>query len=415
MKKGFSFLVVFLVVMTMCTAFAAPKTVNLSVMTNIPGAQAQVLQDICNEFMKANPNIKVDFSAPANQYENIMRVKMASKDLPDVFSTHGWAIKRYGAFLADLRREPWAAKIDPSIKPLVTDEKGKVYVLPMDIDKSGFVYNVDILNKYNIAVPKTLDELIAACVTIKAKSNGEITPIHIGGSDNWPEGQFYDYFATPALISPKTNYAKAFLNGTFDWNKFDILPAKFKEMWDKGLINKDFLTSKYMDSAKAIAAEKVAFAFYGGYVIDEAKKINPNIHWAMMPIPAMVPGDQPTLVGGEKTTWGIWKDSKNMAAAKKFVAWYAKPENIKRVAESNLFPAGINGVKADCKEMNAFYESTAKLRVFPYWDRYYLPSGMWEFICRNAQDLVSGTVNPRQFSQNMEKEFKRLRAAENSK
>ena len=56
-----------------------------------------------------------------------------------------------------------------------------------------------------------------------------------------------------------------------------------------------------MDSAKAFAEGKVAFEFYGPYVIEEAQKINPDIKGAMMPIPSMVAGDTPTLVGGEKT------------------------------------------------------------------------------------------------------------------
>src|SRR5207247_5357985 len=77
--------------------------ITLTVATNQVGNQAQVLQDIAQKFMRANPNIKVDFSAPGAEYENIMKVKMASKHLTDVFSTHGWAKIRYGSFLADLR------------------------------------------------------------------------------------------------------------------------------------------------------------------------------------------------------------------------------------------------------------------------------------------------------------------------
>src|SRR5947207_4183683 len=62
--------------------------ITLTVVTNQVGNQAQVLKDIAQKFEKANPNIKVDFQAPGSEYENIMKVKMASKHMPDVFSTH---------------------------------------------------------------------------------------------------------------------------------------------------------------------------------------------------------------------------------------------------------------------------------------------------------------------------------------
>lgn len=82
---------------------SASEVVTITVATNQVGNQAQVLQEIAQKFMLANPNIKVDFSAPGAEYENIMKVKMASRHLPDVFATHGWARIRYGDFLADLR------------------------------------------------------------------------------------------------------------------------------------------------------------------------------------------------------------------------------------------------------------------------------------------------------------------------
>lgn len=386
------------------------EVVTLSVATNVVGEQVKVLQGISDNFTKENPGIKVDFLAPGKDYENIMKVKMASNELPDVFSTHGWGKIRYGQYLEDLKNEPWASTLTSSIKPTVTDENGKVYVLPMDEDKSGITYNPEILKKYGVEVPATFDEFLAACKVIKEKSGGKVTPIHIGGSDGWPEGQYYDYFATPALVSATPNYSAALLDGTFDWTKFDIVPAKFLELWENGYVNKDFLTSKYMDSVKAFAEGKAAFEFYGPYVIEEAQKINPEIKGAMMPIPSMIAGDTPTLVGGEKTTWGVWKDSKNKDAAKKFVAYFAKAENAKLVAESNKLPCGIAGVTVNAGDMTQYYELYKNIRVMPYFDRVYLPSGMWDVICKNAQDLVAGGITPAQFSDNMKKDYLRLRA-----
>lgn len=388
------------------------KKITLTVATNRPGNVAKVLQKIAADFMAEHPDIKVDFLAPAGEYENIMKIKMASHELPDVFATHGWAKIRYGAYLADLRKERWASQISPTIKPQITDAAGKVYVLPLDEDKAGIVYNADILKGYGVAVPTTLAQFMAACETIKTKSGGKIRPIHIGGADNWPEGQFYCYFATPLLISPKSNHQKELLDGTFSWKHFDFLPEKFLEMWRKGYINPDFVTAKYIDSAKAFAEGKAVFCFYGAFFVEQVNKINPRTHCGIMPIPAIAPGDEPTFAGGELTTWGVWKDSAHLRAAKQFVAYYARPQNIQSVAAAERVPAGLAGIEADLGELGPFYRKYAKLRILPYFDRTYLPNGMWDVIRTNAQDLAAGIVTPRQFSSNMEREYKRLKAAQ---
>jgi len=390
----------------------AAEPVTISVMTNRIGEQAKLLEDIARQFEQENPDVKVDFSAPGKDYESLMKIKMAANDMPDVFSTHGWAKIRYGNFLADLRDEAWAANIDAAIKPAVTDESGMVYVLPMDQDKGGPVYNADILEEYGVSVPLTWDELLAACETIKTQSQGEVTCIHMGGADNWPVGQYYDFFSTPAAISPQANDAAALLDGSYDWTKYTVVSENLLGLQEKGYLNVDVLTSKYSDSALAFAEGKAAFGFYGAFLCEEAMKTNPDLNCGLMPIPAIAGGDAPTLVGGEMTTWGIWKDSKHMEAAKRLVAYYAKPENITAVANSNKLPAGLSGVSFDAGYLTVYYEEYADLRVFPYFDRVYLPNGMWDVLYRNGQDVLAGGITPDQATENISKEYDRLRAAQ---
>jgi len=394
------------------TSAGGGGTITLTVSTNVVGDQAKVLEDIARKFEKANPDIKVNFSAPGANYETLMKVKMASGHLPDVFSTHGWAKIRYGKFLADLRDQPWASQLSPTIKDAVTDDTGKVYALPMDQDKSGPIYNVDILNQYGIAVPGTFDQLVAACQTILAKSHGQIIPIHMGAGDAWPVGQFYDFFATASLISPQTNYKTALTNGTFNWSaNWTPLAQKLQVLQQKGCLNKDAVTAKYTDSVEAFAKGKVAFGFYGPFLIDEVRKTNPNAHLGLMPIPSVVPGDVPTFAGGEKTTWGVWKDSPNLAAAKKFVAFYAQPENDALVAQSDELPPGLNGVQANLGVMATSFQTYKDIRVLPYFDRVYLPNGMWDVMCKNGQDLPANAITPGKFSDNMKQAFDRLRTS----
>lgn len=389
----------------------AADTVTLNMVVNVPAEHAKVLEGIANDFSAQNPGIKIDFSTPGGAYEDLMKIKMAANDMPDLFSTHGWAQLRYGKFLADLKARPWAKQVSDAMKNIVTDKAGKLYVLPFDADVSGPVYNVDVLKQYNIKVPNTIDEFLAACETIKTKSNGAVTPITMS-SVGWVEAQFFDFFATPYFISSKTSaYGDKFKDGSFDWKKYDEIYQTWLNMWKKGYMNKDMLSATFEDNIKAMASGKAAFGFFGGYMISEAKKLNPSIKLDMMPIPAVRKGDVPTWVGGEKTTLGIWKDTKHMKEALLVIDFFARPENVAKVAAFTQLPPGLKGVPMNAGDLGPTYERYATTPVFAYFDREYLPSGMWDVMCKTSQDIIAGAKTPREASLEMEREYKRLRSA----
>jgi len=365
---------------------------------------------ITENFEKDNPDIDVEVTFGGQGYENNMKVKMAANDLPDAFDTHGWAQNRYGKYLADLKDEEWASKLTDTMKPVLTDDNGKVYALPLNEAKDGITYNADILEKYGIEAPKTFDELMAAAAKIKKESKGEVLPFYFSGIDSSSIGQFFDYFATPLLVSADKNYAEDLLNDKFDWNNWTYLPEKFKEMFDKGYMNEDVLTAKYSDMPKLFAEGKIAFIMNGPQSVLQSKEMNPDINIGYMPVPSIVEGDEPAFSGGERFTMGVWKDSKHLEETKEYVAYFAKPENLKLMAEASGLPAGIKDIDADLGELTKYYEQYENNRVFPYFDRVYIPNGMWDVLCTQGQELLAGSVTPKQFSKNMEKEVERLKS-----
>lgn len=368
----------------------------------------EVYKQIANDYMKENPSINVNVEFPGNEYENMMKVKMAANDLPDIFDTHGWAVIRYGKYLADLKDQPWASQMTDTIKDVVTDKAGKVHALVLSEAKDGLTYNVDLLQKYHIDPPKTFDELMAAADKLKKESNGEVTPFYFSGIDDWMIGQFFDYFATSLLISPKQNEAQSLLDNKMDWTKWTPLPEKFLDISKKGYMNKDVLTAKYSDLPKLFAQGKIAFTLLGPSFADEVHQVNPNLKIGFMPVPSMAAGDEPNFSGGERYTMGVFKESKNLDEAKKLVAYYAKPENMAKFANVTKLPPGLKGVTAK-HEFTEYYDKYASVRVFPYFDRVYLPNGMWDVLCKTGSALLAGQVTPQQYSDKMKQEVERLR------
>lgn len=60
---------------------------------------------------------------------------------------------------------------------------GSMYTLPLEYHVEMTWYNKEIFDKYGLSVPKTMDEWLDVCKTLK--ENG-VTPISVDGVDRWP-------------------------------------------------------------------------------------------------------------------------------------------------------------------------------------------------------------------------------------
>lgn len=121
-----------------------PADVTLTVWVSGAGTQVDALKAAVDQFA-AETGYTIEFSAPGETYEELMKTKMAANDMPDVFDTHGWSVARYSDFLQPVNDMDFAKNIDSQIKSAISDADGKMYVLPMDMDITGIVYNVTVL------------------------------------------------------------------------------------------------------------------------------------------------------------------------------------------------------------------------------------------------------------------------------
>ena len=391
----------------------AQKKVTLNFAVNFSATEAvnNDLKDIAANFTKENPNIEVQI-ATLPDYEATMKTKMAANDLPDIFSTHGWSVARYSEYLTPLQDQPWSSKLNPLIKPVVTDKDGKIYVLPMDVDVAGITYNKDVLDEAGVDpnAIKTWDDFKTACEKIKAKGK---TPIQLGGvKDDWTVGNFCDFVAPSFLITNDSkNYRNQLLDGTFDWKNYAPVYQLFNDFNKSGYFNKDAKEGTYQSVSEALGKGKAAFAFFGNFVLSDAMKINGNANYGFMPIPAVTSDDTPTVIAGESKAFGVWKDSKNKAEAIKFLDYMAKSENINKIAATDLNPTGLvgDGYKTDAGKLTQYFEKAQSARAFGYFDRTYLPNGMWDSLVNTGSAMLFDNMTSDQVSQKLKEDYDKLR------
>lgn len=411
----FLLIVAFSLIVSGCSRSASNKTggedgtITLSLFSSMSNeGEKKAFASVVAKFEEANPKIKIEVNSPGD-YEDMLRVKMAANDMPDLFDTHGWSQLRYGEYVMDLKDMDWVKNLDPALNQILKDKDGKVYALPLNQAKDGISYNVAVLKEYGIEQPATLDEFMKALETVKEKSKGEVTPLWIPGSDKDGIAQIFDEFATPLLITDQKNsYGDQLVDGTFDWNNYTLLAEKMKEMQEKGLLNEDVLTAQLQQATELIAQNKIAFTFVAGSLGPDATELNPDVKIGTMPIPAIHEGDQPSWIGGERHTLAISKDTKHADEARRFLDFIAQPENIITIAKGTSAPDAFTNVDAE-NYFSAYYKEFEDIDVQPYFDRVYLPSGMWDVMGTTGQELLSGSLTPEKLSKKMGEEYNRLR------
>ncbi|MCF7934001.1 MAG: ABC transporter substrate-binding protein [Spirochaetia bacterium] len=384
--------------------------VELTFMINFQPTEAvtAALEDAVELFEEENPMISIDLIAGSADYEALMKSKMAANDLPDMWSTHGWSVMRYSEYLMPLEDQPWADDLHPAIEPVITDKEGHIYVLPLDVDVAGVAYNKDVMERAGVDVRtiKTWSDLYVAMEKIKAIG---VTPVHIGGKDFWTVGNFFDWAAPSVYVTDERNYSGDDLKaGTFDTDKWELLAELFRDLYDRGYLNVDSLTSTYADSARALANGEAALEFYGNYVLAEAWTYNPDANLGFFPVPAYYAGDEPTLISGERSTVGIWKDTEYPQEAKLFLEFLATPSVMASIATANAIPAGLTTAVSDTGRLQDDYATWGSSEAFPYFDREFLPSGMWDTMCSTGSGILSGDMSTSEAAEKMLDDFSRL-------
>ncbi|MCE7792695.1 ABC transporter substrate-binding protein [Salipaludibacillus sp. CUR1] len=387
---------------------AADADVNLVLYSSMSSeGERNAFEGLIDDFHEENPDIHIEANFPGGSYEDQLRVMMAANDLPDLFDTHGWSQLRYGEYVHDLRDMDWVDDLDPAMDEIIKDEDGKVYTYPMNQAQDGVIYNVDVLEEHGIEPPTTWDDFVAALETIRDETGGQVAPLWIPGGDDWTLAQMVDQLLTPLFVTDENNdYTEEFEDGTFDWTNYEWLAEQMLMLKENDLLNQDVLTAQFAQAPEIMAADQAAFMFLVGSIGPDATEMNPDTEVGLLPTPAIHEGDDPSWIGGERFTLSVSENSEHKEEAKRFIEFMTEEENAQLMAEATNLSSALEHVEADTY-FSEYYEEYSHLEIQPYFDRVYLPSGMWDVMATTTAELLAdGNVD--NAVNTMESEFNRL-------
>ncbi|MFZ1284970.1 MAG: extracellular solute-binding protein [Propionicimonas sp.] len=279
---------------------------------------------------KQGVTVKLDTRAQGTDGDNIVKTKLATGDMADVFQYNSVSLLQAidpAKNIVPLTGEAFMANVQDSFKPSVTTG-GEVYGVPFGQAMGGGVlYNKKVFADLGLSVPKTWAEFMANNATIKAAG---IDPVIQTYGDTWTSQLFVlADFANVTSVQP--DWAAKY---TANQAKYVDEPAikrfqRLEAVKKAGYLNKDFASSKMTQGlnklVKGSGAQYPMLTFavsaYTSLSDDAAANIGffaqPGDDASTNALTAWSPGGLyiPTTTTGDK-----------LAAAKKFLAWLATPE-----------------------------------------------------------------------------------------
>lgn len=217
--------------------------------------------------IKADHGFEVDFQVvPDNEFYSLLKVKLSTSEVPDVFEynyptqNQELSISQY---CEDLSAEPWNERlINPDLIKDYVD--GKIYALPKESASTylAVYYNTKVLADCGLTDvnPKTYQEFIDILETVKQKGNGTI-PFYMTCKDTWTTQIYPTCGFSVALDEKAPEIYDKLLTNKMGWNEvpeFESTLDDFKALFDKGYVNKDFLSATYDSATEKVASGKAA-------------------------------------------------------------------------------------------------------------------------------------------------------------
>jgi raffinose/stachyose/melibiose transport system substrate-binding protein len=357
---------------------------------------ADQLAEMIKEFEAEHPNIKVKLETVGGgaDYGAALKAKFASGEQPDIFNNGGFKeLELWKEHLADLSEEPWAEHVLPIGKVPMTDEDGKLYGMPVNLEGYGFIYNKDLFEEAGITeAPANITELKAAAEKLEAAG---ITPFSAGYGEWWVIGQHLLNIPFAQQDDPE-----AFIAGLYDGSEKIAGNEKFKQFKEVldaevNFGNANPLTTDYNTQVTQFASGKTAMLQQGNWTENMIYEINPDMNMAFLPIPINDDASADSLPVGVPNNWAVNKNSENIEEAKLFLDWMVSSETGQRYiteefafipAFDNIEPAGLGDLG------QSILEYSKDEKTVP-WTWFMWPDGANKEFAATIQEYAAGRID----------------------
>lgn len=334
---------------------------------------AEAREKFHEEFMKNNPDIKIEYSCMTlDQFSNSVVLAISGGDAPDLFPVPS------NMNLSSAVASDWFLPMDDYVSDEFIDsfmdgtlEEGKqkidgiLYTVPENkgITHSLIFYNTDILAECGLEVPTTFEEFRNACKVVTEKGNGDYYGLIEGGNQANRCDVMLRAFAQAAGGKIAVSNQALTVDGTAPYNTPEVkMAAKLlSDIVADGSVYPDTPSIAAPEARELFAQGKAAFLMQGNWCIGTWDSTYPDFHYSVMAVPKASPNGY--TAAGENGTWmGIYKQSKHPEAAARYLEALYDTENYSYQADvvsSGSYISVIKGVNEEYmtnEKMKKYYE-----------------------------------------------------------
>ena len=278
---------------------------------------------VVSMFQAENPNVKVIHSIISDEdFKAAIRAYLQASPPPDVLTWYAGNRMRFfveKGLILDISdvfdQENWHEKMPPGFVALST-MKGKQYFVPTNWYWWAIYYKKSIFENFGLKPPKTWDEFMEVCSTIKG---GGISPITIGTKWRWTTGGWLDYLNMRvngpdfhiSLCDGKESYADPKVKKVFN----DVWAPMLK----KGYFIPDAPAYTWQEAINLMVTDKAAMYLIGQFIETAwPEEMKDDLDFFQVPII-----DPSVPIGEDAPTDGLFVPSgtANPELAKKFLAF----------------------------------------------------------------------------------------------
>lgn len=320
--------------------------VTLKLFSNLPdrkNGQGLVEQTIIDEYMKENPDVKIEVEALDEEAYKTKFKAYSMEGMPDVVSI--WGQPAFldevvdAGVLSELNQDDYSdyGFIEGSLDGFTYD--GKLYGLPRNTDIAVFYYNQKMFKDNGWEVPETYDDLLALADKINAAG---LTPVAMDGGDGWPMAVYLS-----DLLYKKTgsDYSQivsdAIADGDFSAPELKEATQLLKDAADAKLFQNGYDSQDYGTAMNLFTNGQAAMFYMGSWETSMAtnedipEEIRTNIRVFTMP----------TVKGGKAAATDIaaWNGGGYAVSAKsevkeeaiKFLNYMYQPDKLSKYGWEN--------------------------------------------------------------------------------
>ncbi|RAP77145.1 ABC transporter substrate-binding protein [Paenibacillus montanisoli] len=326
---------------------SATKAIKAKFYFDFPGLSKYVTD--VNPILQQTDNVTLE-SVPftdTTSYQTAVRVGFTTQEAPDLFKWwNGFKLKEIAdsGNLADMT-EQWKEMVTDGVVPSLADPltvNGKVYGIPAAAHYWTVFYNKKVFADNGLQVPKTWDDLMMICDTLKAKG---VTPFGTSIKDSW---QGFIWFEDLLVHSNPDFYDKLVLGQAkyTDPEVVDVMKL-WKSMYDKGYFSKPLVMDK--EVAPAFAKGQIGMYLVGTWFESflTGAGMKPDADFGSFVLPAIKP-EAGNVVISEITPILVSQNAKNRDdAIKAAVALTKKDASAKMLETFGGLPTRTDVVASD--------------------------------------------------------------------